>query len=372
VNRGVAPEGAPKVLRGRWDWPDLTPALGCAGCRFKKPCGGMCVEAGDIDCLGDCCGAPEGCVRACPKNPRGIVAAMREVGGTFEFERVIPRAPRLEPPALPNEIALIDHRGSVDGPRALDFACLKLSAFFTRNGQLRFRDGGALRAALGLDADTAILLSGIDQDDDVEAWWGLGLVQSRLLIRAMADFGIAMVTTPNFSLALTEVRPTQMHAMSRIAIAHHEFITGGVPAAIHLGANKVRDYERWAEFIAPREEITHVAVDFSTGPARAERRDFHLDCLKALAARVGRPLHLVLKGRVDAIAPLSRSFAGVSYIDTTAFQKTLRRRRLVIDDHGEPRECAISTGPSEKLDDLWEENWVARQRCLARLREEAA
>lgn len=70
----------------------------------------------------------------------------------------------------------------------------------------------------------------------------------------------------------------------------------------------------------------------------AERRDFHLDHLHALAARVGRPLHLVLKGRVDAIAPLSRSFAGVTYIDTSAFQKTMRRRRLLLGVDGQLRE----------------------------------
>jgi hypothetical protein len=356
----LAARGAPNVLRGRWNWPHLTPALGCASCRFKKPCGGMCVEAGDIDCLGDCCGEPDSCVRACPRSPHGIVKAMREIGGTFDFDRVIPRTNWLEPPALPNEIALIDHRGSVARPRALNWACLKLSAFFTRDGRLRFPDGFAMRRAFGLDADTAILLSGIDQDADVEG----------LIIRAMPDFGIAMVTTPNFSLALTEVRPTQMHAMSRIAIAHHEFIAANVPAALHLGAATERDYERWAEFIASRDEITHVAVDFSTGPARAERKDFHLNCLRALASRVDKPLHLIAKGRVDAIVPLARSFAGVTYIDTTAFQKTMRRRRLLIGDNGRLRECAVTTAPDEKLDGLWEENWLARQSFLARLREE--
>lgn len=364
-------EDRAKLLRGRWDWPDLTPALGCASCRFRQPCGGMCVEAGDIDCLGNCCGAPDACNRACPKNARGLVLAMREIGGAFEFERVVPRTARLESPALPDEIALIDHRGSVRGPRALEWACLKLREFFTSDGQLRYADGADLRRKLGLAEDTAVLLSGVDQDNDVEAWWGLGLVQSRLIIRAMPDFGIAMVTTPNFSLALSEVRPTQMHAMSRIALANHEFLIGGVPSAIHLGAAKERDYERWGDFIAERDEITHVAVDFSTGPARAERRDFHLDYLHALAARVGRPLQLVLKGRVDAIAPLSRSFAGVTYIDTSAFQKTMRRRRLLLGVDGQLREKAVVTAPGEKLDDLWEENWLARRSFLARLRGDA-
>jgi hypothetical protein len=372
MNRGLSTQSAPNALRARWNWPDLTPSLGCASCRFKDLCGGMRVTAGDLDCLGDCCGAPDGCVRACPKSSRGIVMAMREIGGSFDFNRVIPRARTLKPPALPDEIALIDHRGSVAGPRALDWACLKFSAFFTRDGRLRFADGVAMREAFGLDAQTAILLSGIDQDVDVEAWWRLGLPQRHRIIRAMPDFGIAMVTTPNFSLALTEVRPTQMHAMSRIALAHHEFMTGEVASALHLGAATERDYERWAEFIALRDEISHVAVDFSTGPARTERRNFHLDCLCALASHVGKPLHLIIKGRVDAIAPLSRSFAGVTYIDTTAFQKTMRRRRLLIGANGKPRERSVTTGAGEKLDALWEENWRARQLILVRLRGEAA
>ena len=74
----------------------------------------------------------------------------------------------------------------------------------------------------------------------------------------------------------------------------------------------------------------------------------------------------------DAIAPLARSFAGVTYVDTTAFQKTMRRRRLSIGANGNPYECAGTTAPGEKLDHLWEENWRARQFVLSRRREEAA
>ena len=115
------------------------------------------------------------------------------------------------------------------------------------------------------------------------AW---GWCRIKIVVRAMPDFGIAMVTTPNFSLALSEVRTTQIHAMSRIVLTHHQLLIGRVPAALHLGAATARDYERWGNFVASRDEITHVAVDFSTAqlPALAERRDFHLDYLRAFAS----------------------------------------------------------------------------------------
>lgn len=301
-------------------------------------------------------------------NPKGLVLALREVGGTFDFNKVVPRAGRLTVPLLPSAVPLIEHRGSVSGTRELDYAAIKLTSLFTRDGRLRHADGDALRSALALGSATRVIVSGIDQDDDIEAWWALGLVNRRWLISAFQDFGIILLTVPNFSLALNEPRPTQLHAISRMAIAHQEFVSGGIPSALHIGANTERDYARLAGFVSARDEITHVSADFTTGPARAERRDFHLKYLRALAIHVGRPLHLVLKGRVDAIPPLMRAFESVTYIDTTAFSKTMRRKRLVIDAAGHQRDCPAPTRPEESLDDLWEENWVMRQAFLSRLR----
>lgn len=366
MNRiGELPQGD---VRNRWDWPDLTASLGCATCRFKGDCGGICADGGFFDCTGDCCRSPQSCTRACLRNPRGLVDALREVGGNFDFNKLVPRSRTLNAEPIPLDIPLVEHRGSVAWPRALDFCAIKLATLFRRDGTARFDNADALRDHLRLERDTRLVVSGIDQDDDVEAWWSLGLSRRQYLLSQFRALDLALLTVPNFSLALNEPRPTQMHAMSRIAIAHREIVSAGIPAALHIGAATEHDYARWASYLDRRDEITHIATDFTTGPARQERREVHLTHLRAIGRYIRRPLTLVIKGRCDAIPQLASAFHAVIYIDTTAFSKTVHRRRLVIDADGNQRDVAAPTPPNEPLDDLWEENWATRQVFLTRLR----
>lgn len=52
--------------------------------------------------------------------------------------------------------------------------------------------------------------------------------------------------------------------------------------------------------------------------------------LCALAARVRRPLALVIRGGGRKLGELRRHFANVSLIETEAFSRTIRRRRAYL------------------------------------------
>ncbi len=130
-----------------------------------------------------------------------------------------------------------------------------------------------------MDGETSIILSGTDTDAALERWWSLGTVKRRSMIRIFADIGILFATTPNYSLFLEQPRWDDMHAMKRIAIIHSEFANEGIPAALHLNARTDRDYERWTEYLINRQEISHLAFEFTTGTGWLRRRQFHLEHL---------------------------------------------------------------------------------------------
>jgi hypothetical protein len=91
------------------------------------------------------------------------------------------------------------------------------------------------------------------------------LAQRRDAIRALRSLGVTLVTTPNFSLFIDQPRWDDLHSQKRIMIVHEEFLSEGLPAALHVNARTERDWERWTEYIAARPELTHIAFEFATG-----------------------------------------------------------------------------------------------------------
>ena len=132
--------------------------------------------------------------------------------------------------------------------------------------------------------------------------WSLGPDRLDAICR-LREFGVELVTTPNFSLFTDQPRWDDMHSMKRIAITHEEFLREGLPAALHINARTERDWERWAEYIRLRSEVTHVAFEFQTGAGWAGRIDWQAAQLVHLAKDAGRPLHLVVRAAGSDILP---------------------------------------------------------------------
>lgn len=278
-------------LRRHWDQPHLPTSLGCSLCPQKDVCGGLHTEIRQFDCLAYCCGKPDGCTKVCRKKPDLFTQQVREIGG-FDLVRA-PRSTKLEPPKLPPFAPVIYHRGRRQIPLERPAVALPLYALFSKStGIGKFSSRDALCADFAISPQTAIVLTGTDQDEALERWWGYGEERRREGIAYLRGLDIALVTTPNYSLFANVPRTDDLHSMKRIALVHSEFQQGGLPAALHINGRTERDFARWAAFLTARPEITHVAYEFGTGAGYSERILQHLTWLESVARAVGRPLTL--------------------------------------------------------------------------------
>jgi hypothetical protein len=336
-----------------------SPALGCTGCPERSLCGGVCVAAQYFDCLTYCCNNPSECGSVCRAHPR-FADRMWEIRG-LDLGNV-PRSKPLQAPSLPRSVPILFHGNRRSAAIAPPYAALPLYAMFNRGtGEARTSSPEALRKTYGLALDTRLLLTGTDEDPPIERWWELGIPRRAAIIRAMREAGVGMTTTPNYSLTLNVPRWDDLYAMKRIALVHAEFLDAGMPAALHVNGRTDTDFKRWAEFIVARDEITHVAYEFTTGPGWAGRRQQHTGWLTTLAADVGRPLQFIVRGGADMLGSFAGAFMGITVLETDSFMKTMKRRRAVLSDNARLSWQASPTEPGAPLDDLLAANMGTMQ-----------
>jgi hypothetical protein len=338
------------------------PSLGCAGCAERKLCGGLAIEADVWSCLSFCCNDPGKCDHVCRNNP-DYAFRVQEIGG---FELKLPQAPLLQAPVLPLVVPEIFHGSKRNRHFSPALASISLYGMFDRKeGLPKYRTRAELSENFKISADTPLLLTAIQRDRPLERWWELGQARRTVIIQAARDCGAVLATTPNYSLFVDRPRWDDLHAMKRIALAHGEFLQAGMPAALHVNGRTEWDFERWAEFIIAHPEVTHVSFEFTTGTGRPTRRRQHAAWLCGVAKTVGRPLHLLVRGGSDLLPELCAAFAGVTFLETTAFLKTMMRFHAI-------RADTVSwwpypTAAKQQLDDLFETNWEICRDAIAKV-----
>jgi hypothetical protein len=333
-----------------------TPSLGCDKCPEHAICGGLRVEQSLYDCLGLCCGKPDDCDSVCRLKPVQFADRVREIQG-FSFDN-IPSSTPLQAPSLPRLVPVIYHRasrvGTFDGASVVALPLYKVIG--KHSGEARYKDRADLARGFGVSENTTILLTGTDRDRALERWWSLG-DRRRDAIKALRLLGIKFVTTPNYSLFTDQPRWDDLHSMKRIAITHEEFLSEGLPAALHLNARTDKDWQRWKQYLTARPEITHIAFEFGTGAGYPARMPWYATHLSNLALAVDRPLHLIVRGGNGLLPPLRGAFAQVTVLETTAFMKTMHRKRLEASPSGKYVWSGTQMGRSETLDSLLLLNW---------------
>ena len=353
-------ETSRNLRRERRLWHDTdfhTPCLGCPQCPDLAACGGLQLQAPLYNCLGFCCQDPQDCDTVCRNNPEKFAQRVREVGG-FSLDNV-PRNSVLPVPPLPALVPLLYHGSRRTAAFKASAVCLPLYSVIERhNGEARYASADALARAFAIQPGVPVILSGTASDAPLERWWSLG-PQRRERIRALRRLGIALLTSPNYSLFVDQPRWDDLHSIKRIALVHEEFLSEGLPAALHVNARTQKDWERLQEFVAARPEITHVAFEFGTGAGWAQRAPWHVDKLARLAAGVGRPLHLILRGGSRLLPGLARAFADVTLIETSVFMKTQTRQRAFLSAPGILGWRRSPTKKGESIDALLQENWAA-------------
>jgi hypothetical protein len=355
-----SPKETPRNLRReRRLWHDTTfhtPSIGCPQCPDNALCGGLQLAAPLYNCLSFCCKDPQDCDNVCRNNPEGFAQRVREVGG-YELDNV-PRNAILPSPSLPPLVPLLYHGSGRKIPFHAAAVCLPLYSVIERhNGEARYSSAESLAGSFALRPDVSIMLTGTASDAPLERWWSLG-PQRKERIRALRRLGIALVTSPNYSLFVDVPRWDDLHSIKRIALVHEEFLAEGMPAALHLNARTEKDWERLQEFVTARPEITHVAFEFATGAGRAQRAPWHAERLARLAAAVERPLHLIQRGGVRFLPALARAFADITLVETSIFMKTQSRQRAFLSARGVLAWCPSPTKRGEPVDALLRENWA--------------
>lgn len=349
-----------------WYDPALPLKLGCTVCPDLALCGGMRMAAGVFDCrfLCACARHDKRCSGVCRCNARAFLDRVDEVGG-FELDNV-PRCAPVGGRPLPTYVPIIYDGSDRNGPLDGGTVAVPLMSLFSRTSRTgRFETRDEMMEFFQLSTRTRIILTGVAADRALESWWSFG--DRPRLIEYLRRFGIEMVTAPNYSLFTNVTRYDNLHNMKRIALTCAEFLAGGVRCALHVNARTDRDYERWGEFIAQREELTHVAFEFTTGAASPDRGAYHRDHLVALAARVGRPLNLVVRGGRRHRRQLTAAFASVSVLDADPYVKTKHRQRAHLLIGGDVEWRSSPTALGEALDDLLRHN-IEVVRHLALLR----
>lgn len=338
-----------------------TQSLGCSACPDRKLCGGLHLERALYVCLDNCCGNPEKCDSVCRNKPKEFAQRVREVGG-FHLDNV-PRAVPLPEPYLPPVVPVLFHGNIRRIPFAAPAVCLPLYNVIARHdGEERYADAEAIAAAFRFTAGTPLILTGTADDRPLERWWSLG--PGRLdAIRRLREFGVKLVTTPNFSLFTDQPRWDDLHSMKRIAITHEEFLREGLPAALHVNARTERDWERWTEYIRLRSEVTHLAFEFKTGAGWAGRIDWQATQLVHLAKGAGRPLHLVVRAAgADVLPGLVTAFGDATVLDTTSFMKAVYRQRGIETANGKIDWETSLTAPNAPVDEILTHNWSLASR----------
>lgn len=330
------------------------PALGCLTCPDYGVCGGLHVEAGVFDCTDLCaCADPAKCDMVCRSKPDHFFDRYQEVRG-FSLD-TIQRVCAQPVPALPAVIPLIPHRYSRRAVLSEPVVALSLyDLFHMGTGEPLIRTRAELAARFLIREDAVLVVTGVDRDIKLEAWWGFE--KREALFAALRALNVALVTGPNFSLFTDTPRPDNLHSIKRIAMSWAELMAGGIAAALHLNARTDHDYRRWGQFIRERPEVTVVAFEFGTGAGYRGRIDWHVDRLCALARRARRPLTLVVRGGVPALERLRAAFDQVILIETDAFPRTRARRCAVIDASGRLRWKRVTTEPGAPLDELLAHN----------------
>jgi hypothetical protein len=111
--------------------------------------------------------------------------------------------------------------------------------------------------------------------------------------------------------------------------------------------------------VRERPEVTQLAYEFTTGTARAARRDYHLENLIGVAASAGGPLGLLVRGGIELLPRLRAAFATVTVLETMTFFKTMMGQRLVLREDGSaPTPCGAPVDPLFAVNRAGVQSWI--------------
>lgn len=271
----------------------------------------------------------------------------------FELWRLPPLTKTIVP-FFDGHAPLLYHGSSRSRPcRSRVVALSFFQLFHRRTGQPKFRSRQDLATHFQIASDAVLIASATEEDPPLERWWQLA--SKDLVYENLKQLGVALVTSPNYSVFNNVPYWDNDHNLKRIAFSWVELMQAGIPCALHINAHRQRDYDNWKELIQVRKDITALSVEFGTGMGHPSRAPWHIEQLCDLARSAGRPLSLVVRGGLAYAAQLRRGFASLLFIDTDPFLRTLQRSRAVLGNDFSILWRHEPTEANELLDDRLDE-----------------
>lgn len=331
-------------------------SLGCSRCPELRVCGGLSIDAPVFNCMEFCCGTPNTCRRqACP-NRGDYSVFVNEVGG-LELNRFVQnvRAPR----ALPFYIPCLLDRGSISGPLQLPVVALPIySIVEPSTGLSRFKSREELLTHFRVDTRARLVVTSTGKDKYLERFWTA--LRPKTTAESLKALRPDLIATPNFSLYCDTVRHDNLVSMKRIAFSFEAFANAGLPVALHVNSRTEQDFVRWTEYVASSPHISVLTYEFGTGGKSSARHRWHAEQLVQLAARITRPLTLLVRGGAALLPEFAKSYSQVIFLDTTALMKA-RHRRRGSNVHGKTVWRSVRTAPNDTIDAIFLHNVRVRR-----------
>ena len=342
---------------------DLVPVSprGCSICSFLPTCGGL-EQQTFYGCFYGCgsCGLEAGrCDYTCPRKP-DFWRDWAEVGGIFpEQRRKIPSTPL----KLPRYIPMIRHGSMRSRPLVADYVALNTFEVLDSRCRSRFSSATALRRHFMLASETPTLLISVKQDPKVESFWQH---RSSTKLGDLAGVGVAVVSTPNFSIFDDAPRLHSVRNLWRILRSAEDIADSGLIPLLHVNAVEREDWRWWAKILRDNPSVRFVVKEFQTGLMDTSRAAEAIDGLQRLQDDLGRPLHPIIVGGRRVVPAVSRRFPAFTLVDSAPFMATVKRHRIVV-EQGTARQVESPTCPEEQLDRLLRMNLSAYQNLVDNL-----
>lgn len=305
---------------------------------MRAECGGL-AKVGEsnsmLGCFEPCTGCVDStrCTFTCPSRKDFI----RRISAAGMLQPVAhPRFPKFEASALPRYLTVVQGGVYFERPINLQFAALNLAEVFHGDKAQgipfgrRVLTAESVRKEWGLSAESKIVLSGVSKDQPLECLWSNH--QSVDLAGQVAALRVAGVTAPNFTFWKEKPRFHNMWNRRRMLKMCERFAAAGVPVIPHINSTHPADWDFWFSYLREHPELVAVCLEFRTGNRRFEVRDRKIAALYDLRERLGREIHPIITGNIEAASLVGQYFLFYTAVDSTPVIKTIKRQRMVATD----------------------------------------
>lgn len=302
----------------------------CKKCEFRQECGGLPFPDGQVEIFS--------CFEIY-SNRRGLFTHIdfpEELArrlGEVNFHAPIHPASFLpiEKEQFPEYVTLVQGGVHFLRPLQLDFVALNLIEILhgDKKSGLDFGERAITRSSIlrdwGIAPDTKLLLSGVAGDPALERLWSN--YRAKDIAKKIAALNVVGVTAPNFTFWRNAPRIENLINRRRMFRIAEAFSAEGIVVVPHVNSTNLHDWSWMRDFYRAHPELNSICMEFRTGNRAHEVRNRKIRQLASLRDQIGRDLHPIIIGNIEAAREVKKLFGKITAVDSTPAIKTVKRQR---------------------------------------------